>query len=92
MTVHGLDHRLPIGVVADGAARFHDATRQGGLGDDAARPQHILQLVLVDGARAIAQQVEQEFEGLGLRRDRFSGHRELAPRRVQNAVAEPVNL
>ena len=48
--------------------------------------------VMVDGAVAVADQVQQQLESLGLHRDRLTSQPQLPAVRVEHAVTESINL
>ncbi len=75
MTVNGFDDGLFVSVVTDGSSRLHNAACQSGLCDDAPWPQRILQFVLIDRAVTIADQVQEQFKGLGLHGNSLVRHR-----------------
>ncbi|MDH5242277.1 MAG: hypothetical protein OEW73_16050, partial [Gammaproteobacteria bacterium] len=92
VTVHGLDDGLFIRIIANGTTRFHHASCKCRFGDDRSRPQLILQLVLIDGAMAIANKVQQQLEGFGLHGNDNTGTLYLATVHVDFAIAESVSF
>src|SRR5258708_7010671 len=64
-----------------------DPAVDGCVGDDAALPHALDQIVLADDAIAVLQQIEQQVEDLRLDRYRLAGPAEFPPRRVQHVIA-----
>ena len=82
----------PEGIVADGTTCLHDGTGERRFGDDTARPDRVLEFVLIDCATAVPDQVEQEIEDFRLRRGAFARHAQLPPVCIEDTVAKFINL
>jgi hypothetical protein len=92
VTVHGANDRLFLRIVTDGTSGLHYGARECGFGDDAPRPDRVLEFILVDGPAAIPGQVEEEIEHFRLHRDVLPRHAQFPPVCIEDAVTELVNL
>ena len=84
----GADHGLILAAVADRLARGIDPARQGGLGDDAAVPDRLDQIVLADDVVAIFDQVNQQIEHLRLDRHALAAAGQFAKVDIKHMVGK----
>ena len=84
----GTDHDLILAAVADRLARGVDPARQRGLGDDAAIPHRLDQIVLGDDVVAVFDQVNQEIEHLRLDRHALAAAGQFAKVDIKHMVGK----
>ena len=68
VAMHGTDDVLAIGRIAHGPARFHDGAGQRCLADNRAAPDGGLDIVLVNGALALGDEIGEQIEDPRLQR------------------------
>ena len=84
----GADHRLILAAVADRFSRGVDAARQRRVGDDAAVPDGLDQVILGDDAVTVLDQVNQEIKHLRLDRDGLAAAGQFAQGSVKHMVGK----
>ena len=73
----GADQPLSLAAVPHRAASGVDAARQRGVRDDAAAPDRCDEVVLADDAVAVAHEMDEQIEDLGLHRDQLGATAQL---------------
>src|SRR5262249_11383624 len=86
--VHGANEALVVTAVAERAPRRADAGAERRLGDDAAVPDHIDQLVLAHDPIAVLDQMDEQIEDLRLEMHDRSGAAQLPARKVDLELSE----
>jgi hypothetical protein len=86
----GLDEALLVAAVADCDPQCINARAEGRFRNDASVPDRCDQIVLADDAFAVADEVFQEVEDLGLDRDKAARAPQLTPVAIENKVLESV--
>lgn len=87
----GLDHRLSAAAVAKGSPDRVDTRVQRAIGNRAAVPDGVDQLVLGDDPVPVLDQVGEDGEHLRLESDRVVTVAELQARAIERVVVEAVN-
>ncbi len=86
----GFDQALLGSAVPDGTACGVDARAQRQFGHDAAAPDRFDQIIPADDVLAVADQVDQEVEDLGLHGNDGGAGAQLAPVRVERVIVEKI--
>ncbi len=84
------DHGLVVAIVAEHALGAVDTAGEGGLGDDAAVPDRIDQLILADDPVVVFHQVNDEIENLGFDMNERALPAKLLLAEVDLELGEPV--
>jgi hypothetical protein len=86
LALQRLDQPLLFTAVADGSTRRVSAVGESRFGDDATSPDRSDHVVLADHAIAVADQIDQEVENLGLKRNEIAPAVQLAPISIEREI------